>query len=408
MSLPSTSEPNLDNYRSLIGLGLACLAAFYAVIGITLMPEAGAYKTVWYVLVALPGLLILILDYPNVSAMFSGRGRSLVIVLAIFLLYACVSVFWSDTERGFEHYLKLVLYVALLAVVFTRLYQVPEHVQRLFVAALSVVVFVFALRAFDIVVLQDAAFPHRWTGGGAIRHMLWASHVIGFYTVACLGLLIFGQKPATLTVLLAVLLLGLLAMLIVNGSRTPWVAMAGAIGYWMLVVRSKKMLMVVLAGVVVFAILFALFHEMLLVRGLSVRPEIWSNILGQVKDAWVFGHGIEAAYEPFYVVDLYVIDPHSMYFAVLYEFGAVGLLAWFAVLCTALYLLIRAEQTPGILLAGGLLVFGMVAGLTEGASFLGRPKEQWYILWLPLAIVIAALSVSRPIGQASEGEASRS
>jgi hypothetical protein len=39
-------------------------------------------------------------------------------------------------------------------------------------------------------------------------------------------------------------------------------------------------------------------------------------------------------------------------------------------------------------------VYGIGAGLTEGGGILSRPKEHWFLLWIPLAI-IAALSVAQ-------------
>jgi hypothetical protein len=36
-----------------------------------------------------------------------------------------------------------------------------------------------------------------------------------------------------------------------------------------------------------------------------------------------------------------------------------------------------------------LVVFGFVAGLTEGSAFFSRPKEQWFLIWIPLALLAA-------------------
>ncbi len=33
--------------------------------------------------------------------------------------------------------------------------------------------------------------------------------------------------------------------------------------------------------------------------------------------------------------------------------------------------------------------YGLVAGMTEGGSFLSRPNEHWFLIWIPLALVAA-------------------
>lgn len=34
-------------------------------------------------------------------------------------------------------------------------------------------------------------------------------------------------------------------------------------------------------------------------------------------------------------------------------------------------------------------MFGLAAGLTEGNAFLPRPKEHWFLIWIPMALLYA-------------------
>ena len=52
------------------------------------------------------------------------------------------------------------------------------------------------------------------------------------------------------------------------------------------------------------------------------------------------------------------------------------------------------RQHKGFTVASAMLVYGIGAGLTEGSSFLSRPNESWFLIWIPLALV-AALSISQ-------------
>jgi hypothetical protein len=40
-----------------------------------------------------------------------------------------------------------------------------------------------------------------------------------------------------------------------------------------------------------------------------------------------------------------------------------------------------------VMISSALLVFGFAAGLTEGGEFLTRPKEHWFLIWIPFALL---------------------
>jgi hypothetical protein len=44
-----------------------------------------------------------------------------------------------------------------------------------------------------------------------------------------------------------------------------------------------------------------------------------------------------------------------------------------------------------VLVSSTLLMYGFVAGMTEGSSFMSRPKEHWFLVWIPIAIHLAVL-----------------
>ena len=44
---------------------------------------------------------------------------------------------------------------------------------------------------------------------------------------------------------------------------------------------------------------------------------------------------------------------------------------------------------PSIAVTMTTVVFGFFAGLTEGSAFFSRPKEQWFLIWIPLALLAA-------------------
>ncbi|MCZ7019123.1 hypothetical protein OH415_25755, partial [Salmonella enterica] len=62
-----------------------------------------------------------------------------------------------------------------------------------------------------------------------------------------------------------------------------------------------------------------------------------------------------------------------------------------------LYKGFKERAQPLFLLASALLAYGIGAGLTEGGGILSRPKEHWFLLWIPLAL-IAGLSIAKRRG----------
>ena len=90
------------------------------------------------------------------------------------------------------------------------------------------------------------------------------------------------------------------------------------------------------------------------------------------------------------ISDVCCADPHNIELAVLFVGGIVGLLLWLAIYAVAFRYAWRNRASPAVLIASTLLVFGFVSGLTEGNSFFSRPKEHWFLIWIPFALLIAA------------------
>ncbi len=79
---------------------------------------------------------------------------------------------------------------------------------------------------------------------------------------------------------------------------------------------------------------------------------------------------------------------------VLYYVGIIGLLPWLFFLLWGLLSSWRQRVQPMLIIASTWLIFGIGAGLTEGGGIISRPKEHWFLLWIPLAL-IAALSINQ-------------
>ncbi|PLX67583.1 MAG: hypothetical protein C0607_21575 [Azoarcus sp.] len=73
-----------------------------------------------------------------------------------------------------------------------------------------------------------------------------------------------------------------------------------------------------------------------------------------------------------------------------YRGGALGLVFWAALFASALFVSWKNRKDVMIFAFSATIVYGLVASMTEGGSFLSRPKEHWFLLWIPFALLTAA------------------
>jgi O-antigen ligase len=124
------------------------------------------------------------------------------------------------------------------------------------------------------------------------------------------------------------------------------------------------------------------------VENFSFRPGIWRQVLADMSDHWVVGHG-------------YLLDPHvqaygrefdhahNSYLASLRDGGAIGLALLLAVLTTALAWAINLLKTRGERIYLALLLYGMACIFMDFDRLLVHPKEMWLFFWAPIALVMA-------------------
>ncbi|MBN7822718.1 hypothetical protein J0A65_22840, partial [Bowmanella sp. Y57] len=69
---------------------------------------------------------------------------------------------------------------------------------------------------------------------------------------------------------------------------------------------------------------------------------------------------------------------------------------WLSMHLLALWTCWKHRSDTYFTIAGALVVYGIGAGLAEGGGILARPKEHWFLTWIPLALV-TALNIGRKL-----------
>jgi O-antigen ligase len=152
--------------------------------------------------------------------------------------------------------------------------------------------------------------------------------------------------------------------------------------------RNKYLLTFFIISGGLFTLYLSLNFDQLMTRGLSARPEIWAIALENISHNTVFGSGIGTNIS-IYVVSLKRLftDTHNIHLGLTYSLGITGLLIWTGLLISLLNIYLKNKQSIIAQTGIVLLAYGMTAGMTEGTSIFTRPKEIWFLSWLPISLL---------------------
>lgn len=346
--------------------------------------ERSLYHKLYYLTLALPTLVVVFFSGYH----FRGVVREpLFLLFVMFALYVMVSLAWSPGSADYSK-LKHPLYICMLLLAVAMLGE--SNMRRLvqLVGAAGVIAGLAALISI-VIYFGDANRAPRLEGLGALYNPLLTSHVYGFFAALWLAALMSSSRLwGGKLVLFALLVL----LLFLTGSRTPFMALIASVSWLLIMVADRRIVWLALAMGGIAGLGLWIFDSQLLARGLSYRPLIWAETWRQIIPAFWFGHGYDAG------IDIVIeglsrllADPHNLTLGVIYQTGVIGGGMWLAIY---LYSFVSAWRMRGsglVLVSSTLLVYGFVAGMTEGGSFMSRPKEHWFLIWIPIALHLAVL-----------------
>lgn len=174
-------------------------------------------------------------------------------------------------------------------------------------------------------------------------------------------------------------------------SRSAWLALA--LGGAVLLLREGRpihWLCSVVALATVSVLLLMKFPEMYSVevaRGATNRELIWQMVLDEMPGHWLVGHGAGVEMMTMQIPGQTVVNTHSLYLEVLFQYGLVGLSIFVAVLGMTLRLLWR-DRSPLATLNLAVLVGAVGVMFFELHSFIHSPNLVWLWIWLPIAVAL--------------------
>ncbi|MFV0371681.1 MAG: O-antigen ligase family protein [Azonexus sp.] len=364
---------------------LAPVSLFLVLTSLMWLPDRGYFPKIHYLVIA--SALLLGWSYPR--NLLGLLKNPLSVMILSFVAYFALSCAWSVSEESTGVLLKRQMQVVLF-ICFIFLAGRASFVSLCRAAGFAMV-FAVAMALYEIFQFYMSGGQGRLASQGALSNPLLISHIYGFFAALWLACLLVADSRAQRAWGL-VSLFPLLLLLVLTGSRTPLVAFFACFLWLVLLVRPRMLIYALAASALAVAVILVVMPQLITERGVSYRPEIWANVLAQSKEALWLGHGLGAALSIKLPEISYAFsDPHNMTLSVLYRGGVLGLLLWAAMYCCAASMAWRRRTDRFVVIASATVIYGLMAGMTEGGALFPRPKEHWFLLWIPLALLLAAL-----------------
>jgi O-antigen ligase len=388
------------------------LPASYTVfiLGFFLFPSSKFVSNFYYLAVAFPSVILILMKKVDLGPLFSSRTFLLII---IYLLYMFCTLFWADSLElsDLSKYGLRVLYVFIFLSVTIHLTQShPSFLQRLFF------LLCWSAAAYAIVKMSfyysEHPFPGtRLLGNGLLTLAFRASSQYGVVAIAC-TYLILQQRAVKSKLLCFVPLLASLSYIVLAQSRGPLLSFAVSVLAWQLstwrlqkedyYMHRNKLLVVLVSIFAVISVLFILnpeYFQLSFLRNISIghRLQMWEQLLLRIKGAPWFGHGLTADARTTTSDGFVYVHPHSVYVATLLYGGIVGLLLLVSIIISALWQGFGRANQPINLVAASMVLYGALCIAPNGNMLIHHPKPFWLFLWFPVALVVASELPGHPL-----------
>ncbi|RLD73554.1 MAG: hypothetical protein DRJ07_20675, partial [Bacteroidetes bacterium] len=374
--------PGLQTYILPIGF-------FFFLSGILFFSSMSAYHTQIYLFLILPALVLTIFKFKELSPLLLSQSFQILIVLFTFII---LSFLWNNIEVNDAKHLKQLLLILtfIVSLVFLDLNN-KDIIHQILLIASIIYASMSVYSILDLYFIQHASINSRLIGAGNLSNPLLSSHIYGIFTVFIAGYYIVTPKTISKSILLAFIFISLLSFVLLTHSRTALVGLTSTFIFLLWLQRSRKAFYIAMIFFVIATIFITTNFENITSRGLSYRPELWVHTLEKISLHPILGFGIGS--------DLFIYiegldetfsEPHNIHLGLTYFLGSVGLLIWILFLASLFVFFIKNKNLPLVKIGGLMLLYGMMAGFTEGSTFFTRPKEIWFLTWLPISLLIIA------------------
>ncbi|AZL75957.1 O-antigen ligase family protein [Pseudomonas oryziphila] len=337
--------------------------------------------------------LVLFLWLPTLGLAWSARQvfieawrrqPALWLALLGLLVWSAVTLVWSTAEDVSREGKRLV-YILLFLMAFPLLAQAGiERIWRLLMLGGGLLALAALISVVRFYGLQGQPLVARIEGIGEISHPILGGYVIA---AAVLWLLYSNPRQRGLQLAWALALACMGAFVVFSQSRGAALALVATVLLAPLWHRTRSSALFALLAALATAVAFYLMYGLITERGSSYRPEIFQAAMQMISEHPLTGLGLGAFYRV-HAAGLEFDHTHNMFTHVAVELGLPGMLLWTAVWLFALGEIVRARATLFGKVLFGFWVFSTLAMQFDAASLTGTPRAEWFISWLPVALVM--------------------
>jgi len=350
-------------------------------------------RNIFYLAIVLPVLFIL----PWRSFSFQEYGGYFTLSALVFAGYSVLSSLWSvapDMGRYVKILLFLMVWLGGLAWLFSN---VAFSSQRLYQVIVGGGVVGAALTVFLFYSLHGYHSSFRMTGQGLVENPTVVAQLFGVPALLAYILLLRAPTQSARFLLLTSMLV-CLAPVFLSQTRGAMVAWLVSAIFALIATRPKFIIWLLhLILVVVSLALVSLVIDWDLIfqqRGtiLSYRDVIWLEVLSRVAENILFGIGIE--HKALITIEGQGVFEHShnSWLDILYYSGLIGVvLAIWHVLLLFKSAVLTDDELPLV----AWLLFGCICLFTNGSHLLTAPDAQWWVYWVPAALLAAQITRRR-------------
>lgn len=373
---------------------------FIQLAGSTFNNDGSRYATQVHLLLLFPALLLLF--WQKIEPFFWKQPAAILLLLLMGWVYVTALVN-PGSVRTPSHWLMVALKIGLYVFAVASLSRHEQWFSRATLAAVVVVAaFAWLTLYYQFGVLGRPLSYHvirwsarlqelGWGGYAAFGHPIFAGQYYGIFAILLTWLFIRKGGGAWRSVLFAVGIAGLLAYVLLTFSRGAWFSVLAS-GLLILILFPNKRSRILLgfAGLVLLVAAILFWSEVRNEQriGVSNRDLIWQEWWVRAPDFWLQGAGAGAKFIFKFSEGFVVEHAHSLYLQLWYQYGILGIVLFISLLGALLWKGWTCRAEPMARLGLALLVFAMVAMVSDVYDIFVRPNMYWVMFWLPVGILL--------------------
>lgn len=328
--------------------------------------------------------------------------QPLFLAIAVYIFYLLLSGFWSNPLDWYRFGQKLTISLYLLGFFGITRYLLrwnSDWFRRML--QLSVGVAAVAALISLAVFYRDNSIPGtRMLGIGALTNINEFANVYGIFAMLAMGFALQTHSyPRRVLYLFAIALFICVAWF--GQSRTAFVSMIIALSAMASLTLNERQLLYVSMLVALAGALSLIFPDMVeqaFLRGQGLRPQIWAEVWREAVASPILGHGLVSQIS-LEAGGVHFETAHNAYLQVFWEGGIIGLCLFLLLLAVAFHDAWTWGLQQRDYTVFCILIFAACTMMTGVDTFIARPRDQWMLFWLPLALLLSyhsQLPRSRP------------